>query len=838
MASAAHIYGKRILGAEAFTATDKEKWLGYPGGIKALGDWAFCEGINRFVFHRYALQPWRDVKPGMSMGPWGLHYERTETWWEQSRGWHEYLARCQFLLQQGQFVADVCYLEPEASPYGFRPPPTPGSPPHRPAYNFDGCTPEVLLSRMKVKDGRLVLPSGMSYRVLVLPDVETMTPRLLGKVSELVKAGARVVGPAPVRSPSLSNYPQCDAEVQKLVRELWGGNAGQGVSPAPPNASQAGKGAGGVIWPIEEKSKKAVPEEPARLGAAKWIWFKEGNPAVAAPADKRYFRRVLTLEARAEIESARMVMTADNEFELWVNGRRAGGGDDFTHTYTMNCTPLLVPGTNLLAVLGVNASDTPNPAGLVGNLVIRYRDGRTAEVRTDGKWEAAMTARGNWRSDLAAPVAWEPAMELGAVGMAPWGDIDHPAGPTRVIYPSVDALAGLMRKLGVPPDFDYQTHSGEPSLRYIHKRIGKTDLYFVANEKAHSETAVCSFRVPGKRPELWWPDTGQIERAAVYDEVDGCVRMPVRLDPSGSVFVMFRPGEAIERDRITAVKRNGELLVDVSKKELAAAEVGEPSIEIIRGKGGAVEMQVQQPGTYTLTSANDKSRQVTVPLVGQASRLSGGRRALGRGNAGETPGAAGETPAPLLEPVEITGPWDLQFPPKAGAPERVTLDQLVSWSQHSDAGVRYFSGTATYRKTFRVPAGLIAQGRRLYLDLGRVEVMAGVKFNGRDLGILWKEPYRVEVTDALKAGENTLEVQVVNLWINRQIGDEQLPEDSERNPNGTLKQWPQWLLDGKSSPMGRYTFTSWRLWQKDSPLVESGLLGPVTLRAAQRVTVR
>ena len=182
MASAAHIYGKPILGAEAFTATDKEKWLGHPGGIKALGDWAFCEGINRFVFHRYALQPWRDVKPGMSMGPWGLHYERTETWWEQSRAWHEYLARCQFLLQQGQFVADVCYLEPEASPYRFHAPPTPGNPPHRPAYNFDGCTPEVLLSRMKVKGGRLVLPSGMSYRVLVLPDVETMTPKLLRKV--------------------------------------------------------------------------------------------------------------------------------------------------------------------------------------------------------------------------------------------------------------------------------------------------------------------------------------------------------------------------------------------------------------------------------------------------------------------------------------------------------------------------------------------------------------------------------------------------------------------------------------------------------------------------------
>ncbi len=122
MASAAHVYGKRILGAEAFTATDGEKWLGHPASIKDLGDWAFCEGINRFVFHRYALQPWHDRRPGMSMGPWGLHYERTQTWWEQSKAWHEYLARCQYLLQQGLFVADICYLEPEGSPQRFQSP--------------------------------------------------------------------------------------------------------------------------------------------------------------------------------------------------------------------------------------------------------------------------------------------------------------------------------------------------------------------------------------------------------------------------------------------------------------------------------------------------------------------------------------------------------------------------------------------------------------------------------------------------------------------------------------------------------------------------------------------
>ena len=94
------------------------------------------------------------------------------------------------------------------------------------------------------------------------------------------------------------------------------------------------------------------------------------------------------------------------------------------------------------------------------------------------------------------------------------------------------------------------------------------------------------------------------------------------------------------------------------------------------------------------------------------------------------------------------------------------------------------------------------------------------------------------VTDALKAGDNPLELRVVNLWINRQIGDEQLPEDSDRNANGTLKSWPSWIAGGKSSPTGRYTFTSWRLWKKDDPLVESGLLGPVTLSVAAEAPVK
>jgi hypothetical protein len=159
----------------------------------------------------------------------------------------------------------------------------------------------------------------------------------------------------------------------------------------------------------------------------------------------------------------------------------------------------------------------------------------------------------------------------------------------------------------------------------------------------------------------------------------------------------------------------------------------------------------------------------------------------------------------------------------------VTFAKLADWSKHSAPGIKYYSGTATYSCRFSV-SDLPSQ---VFLDLGRVEIMAEVRLNGRDLGTLWKPPYRVDVTGALRPGENTLELRVVNLWINRMIGDEQLPEDSDRQPNGTLKSWPPWLAAGQPSPTGRLTFTSWRLWKKDDPLVPSGLLGPVTLQRAR-----
>jgi hypothetical protein len=160
------------------------------------------------------------------------------------------------------------------------------------------------------------------------------------------------------------------------------------------------------------------------------------------------------------------------------------------------------------------------------------------------------------------------------------------------------------------------------------------------------------------------------------------------------------------------------------------------------------------------------------------------------------------------------------------------VDKLISWSDHPDPGVKYFSGTATYHKEIELPQTWAAQGGAVYLDLGVVKNLAEVRLNGQDLGLLWKPPFRVEVTRALQPGKNILEIKVTNLWPNRLIGDEQPPDDCTWNSDGGLKTWPPWFKEGHPHPsQGRYTFATWRHYTKDSPLLPSGLLGPVTLRA-------
>jgi hypothetical protein len=528
----------------------------------------------------------------MTMGPYGVHWERTQTWWDMVPAFHRYLARCQYMLRQGQPVADICYLAAEGSPHVFRAPASAlrGDPPDRRGYNFDACAPETLLTAASVVDGRIVFSGGMSYRLLVLPERETMTPAHLRKVRDLAAAGATVIGPRPRKSPSLSGFPACDAEVATLAAELWGDCDGERVTEHP-------FGKGRVIW---EKTKAAAAASRTAAGSV--------------PADK----------------------TA------------AGSAEDKTWT-------------------------------------------------------------------VGAPPVNQPEQ-----------------------YGDYAIASGVLERMNVAPDF-----SSDVPLRYAHRVDGAADIYFVANPENRDVAAEASFRVRGKRPELWDAVTGETRELKIFTVKGLLTSVPLRFAPHQSFFLVFR-------------------------EPIGPAADSRPN--------------------FALSS----------------------------------------------EIASLAGAWDVSFDPQWGGPARIAFDELDDWSKRPEAGIKYYSGLATYRKSFDwkspgvqdAPSGQA----RIYLALGAVMNIARVRLNGRDLGVVWCAPWRVDVTAALKPGGNALEIQVANLWPNRLIGDEQEPPDAEYAKEGNLVRWPEWLLKGEPRPSrGRFTFTTWKLYSKDSPLFPSGLLGPVTI---------
>lgn len=258
--SIGHVNGKSLIPAEAFTSQNNEGWKQYPGSMKNQGDWAFASGINRFVYHTFQNQFLADsLRPGATMGPYGVHWDRNQTWWPMVGGYHDYISRCQYILQQGSSVADILYLTPEGSPHVFRPPSSAMDGdevlPDRKGYNFDGCSPGQLY-KASVKDGMVVFPGGASYKLLVLPAVKTMTPALLQKIASLVNDGAVVVGAPPLKSPSLSGYPLCDVQLNTLAKTLWGS-----LQETKEQTTRA-YGKGKVIWggDLDKKINDLYPE--------------------------------------------------------------------------------------------------------------------------------------------------------------------------------------------------------------------------------------------------------------------------------------------------------------------------------------------------------------------------------------------------------------------------------------------------------------------------------------------------------------------------------------------------------------------------------------------------
>ena len=216
---------------------------------------------------------------------------------------------------------------------------------------------------------------------------------------------------------------------------------------------------------------------------------------------------------------------------------------------------------------------------------------------------------------------------------------------------------------------------------------------------------------------------------------------------------------------------------------------------------GKLELQTSRPGQYQLTFADGRKATVEVPKS--------------------------------ADPIQVSGPWKINFPPGRGAPAQADFPHLADWTKNSNPGIKYFSGTATYHTTFNADAPT-SGNIRWKLNLGKVLVMAEVSLNGKSLGVLWKQPFEIDVTDALRPGRNELEIKVTNLWPNRMIGDEQYPDDSSTSGSwtrGPLKAWPDWIKNHTPRPDSRrITFTTFKYYQKDSPLIPSGLLGPVTIK--------
>lgn len=213
--SAAHIYGKNRVSAEAFTAANRS-YVRHPAMLKKRGDWSFTEGINHLVLHVYIHQPDDKRVPGVNAW-FSTEFNRHNTWFKKSKTYFDYLRRCQHLLQQGQYYADVCYFIGEDTPVmsGYQNPKLPKG------YSFDYINAEVILNRLSVKNGRFVLPDGTSYGLMVLPKSETMRPEVLSKIESLISQGGKIYGSAPKKSPSLQNYPKSDSIIRTMATKIW-----------------------------------------------------------------------------------------------------------------------------------------------------------------------------------------------------------------------------------------------------------------------------------------------------------------------------------------------------------------------------------------------------------------------------------------------------------------------------------------------------------------------------------------------------------------------------------------------------------------------------------------
>lgn len=562
-----HLYGKNIVSAESFTAPSKLNWKGHPATNKKSGDRIWTLGINEFMFHRFAHQPNTHVTPGMTMGPWGSHFDRTNTWWNNAgKSWFTYMARGQYLLRQGNPVYEFLVFPGDASP-------NPNFDPKLPSQiKYLTTNREALVNRVTVKNGILQLPEGITFKALILGNIQKIELPTLRRLKTLSDQGATLIGEKPQSIAAYKITTAQEEEFKTLIADIW----------SKPN------------------------------------------------------------------------------------------------TYKM--------------------------------------------------------------------LDWDK----------------------------------VLPELKVSADFTVQ---GKDTYNFMHRKTATEDIYFFYNEDDKEKVFECTFNVKGKVPELWNAMTGEITKLVQYTSANGKTNVPIFLKNLESTFVVFR--------------------TPVNTMPTVNAKPSE-HIQYFLDADDKIKAEVALNGRYPATVSNGNTFSLTVDDI----------------------------PAPVV----IDGEWQVQFRKEDGYEATHNFSALTDWKDHENTNIKHYSGTATYTKTFKINKKRLKKDSKLYLDLGKVSVVARVILNGKDLGVSWVTPYEIDITEAARSGKNELKIELTNLWTNRLIGDELLPDTSGYEKSA--KRMPEWYLKNEPAPKSkRHTFTVFNFYKskKSKTLLSSGLLGPVKLRATKIV---
>lgn len=340
---------------------------------------------------------------------------------------------------------------------------------------------------------------------------------------------------------------------------------------------------------------------------------------------------------------------------------------------------------------------------------------------------------------------------------------------------------------------DVEVLDNEKDLNWIHRNDGNEDYYFISNPTSDNKSYRINFRIKDMKPELWNPVSGKMTDALVWESNKNQTMVTLDMEANGSCFVVFRKKSDNQSNSVKAVSLNGD--------NVKLNSCLKSNNQLILNKKGVYKVSFQD--NTTIVKKQDKD----------------------------------------AETMLLNDNWNVRFQENLGAPSSAHFEKLISWPLHPDSGIRFFSGTAYYSKSFQLKSKQIKSNKRIVLDLGKVKNVATITVNNKKVVVIWKPPFYADITDYCKAGENDLMVTVTNLWPNRIIGDKTEPEDCVWGPireytyvpnspkiGRNMLEIPKWVINKTERPSkNRITFCTMDFFEKDTPLLESGLIGPVQI---------